>query len=308
MAKKNIVDLFGELEDFIEGCKVQAFSNNKVVIPRDELLKRVREIKMKIPSEVEHSNKVVENRDIILAEARAKAEDVVQEARNEAQRLVNQSEIMRMATEQARELMAQAQAKAQEIVNQASQESDVLRLGALNYTNQTMEDLGEFTARFLEEEIERYQMLVDSLENQYKTIETNRAQIAAQLNSGQVPQGDGKRNITQAKRKAEPKKVEPKKAEPKKRETPVYTGPAPEIRVNTNHPAFSGGLDSGATMSSATVSAPKPAKSVTAADASASEASAPKPVKTAKPVRKVTGDLPVDDELDELDELYLDQF
>ena len=305
MAKKNIVDLFGELEDFIEGCKVQAFSNNKVVIPRDELLKRVREIKMKIPSEVEHSNKVVENRDLILSEARAKAEDVVQEARNEAQRLVNQSEIMRMATEQARELMAQAQAKAQEIVNQASQESDVLRLGALHYTNQTMEDLGEFTARFLEEEIERYQMLVDSLENQYKTIETNRAQIASQLNSGQVPQGDGKRNITQTKKKQETKKVEPKKAEPKKREAPVYTGPAPDIRVNTNHPAFNGGLDSAATMSSATMNTSQPAKATKSVDSTESEIPIEKPK---KPVRKVTGDLPVDDELDDLDEIYLDQF
>ena len=116
MAKRNIQDLFDDLEDFIGSCKQQKLSSNRIIVPRDELLNQIREIQMKIPSEVEHSNKVMENRDMILSEARRKADAIVAEANNEAMRRVNDTEIMNMATEQARALIEQAQMKALEII------------------------------------------------------------------------------------------------------------------------------------------------------------------------------------------------
>lgn len=261
MAKKTIVDLFDDFEEFIEDCKAQAFSSNKIIVPRDEVLNMIREIKMKIPSEVEHSNKVVENRDAILTEARKKADEIILAAQNEAQRRVNDSEVMRLATEQARELMMQANAKAQEIVNEAAQQGDAIRMGALNYTNNVMLDLSDFTARFLEEESAKYQILVQTLQNHYQTIETNREQIEAQLDSGVAPKGDGKKSVTN----------------PPKRQLSEVEKVHKETR----------------TTSSAT---PQPASRP-----------APKPEPVKKEVPK-TGDIPVDDELDELDELYLDQY
>ena len=261
MAKKTIVDLFDDFEELIEDCKAQAFSSNKIIVPRDEVLNMIREIKMKIPSEVEHSNKVVENRDAILTEARKKADEIILAAQNEAQRRVNDSEVMRLATEQARELMMQANAKAQEIVNEAAQQGDAIRMGALNYTNNVMLDLSDFTARFLEEESAKYQILVQTLQNHYQTIETNREQIEAQLDSGVAPKGDGKKSVTNPPKRqlSEVEKVHKK----------TYT------------------------TSSAT---PQPASRP-----------APKPEPVKKEVPK-TSDIPVDDELDELDELYLDQY
>ncbi|MDD5948135.1 MAG: hypothetical protein PUC39_00125 [Lachnospiraceae bacterium] len=261
MAKKTIVDLFDDFEEFIEDCKAQAFSSNKIIVPRDEVLNMIREIKMKIPSEVEHSNKVVENRDAILTEARKKADEIILAAQNEAQRRVNDSEVMRLATEQARELMMQANAKAQEIVNEAAQQGDAIRMGALNYTNNVMLDLSDFTARFLEEESAKYQILVQTLQNHYQTIETNREQIEAQLDSGVAPKGDGKKSVTN----------------PPKRQLSEVEKVHKETRTTSS-----------ATPQSASRPAPKP-----------------EPVK--KEVPK-TSDIPVDDELDELDELYLDQY
>lgn len=269
MAKKTIVDLFDDFEEFIEDCKAQAFSSNKIIVPRDEVLNMIREIKMKIPSEVEHSNKVVENRDAILMEARKKADEIILAAQNEAQRRVNDSEIMRMATEQARELIAQANAKAQELVNQASAEGDTIRMGALHYTNNVMLDLSDFTARFLEEENAKYQILIQTLQNQYQTIETNREQIASQLNSGVAPKGDGKKSVTNPP-KRQLSEVEKVHKETRTTSSATNTG---AVKANAN---------------------PNPAPTVSR-PAAKKEASVP-------------NDIPVDDELDELDELYLDQY
>ncbi|MCR4716333.1 MAG: hypothetical protein K5656_04045, partial [Lachnospiraceae bacterium] len=195
MAKRNIKDMFDDLEDFIESCKSQKLSSNKIVVSRDVLLNYIREIEMKIPSEVEHSNKIVENREVILAEARRQSEAIIAEANAEAQRRVNDTEIMNMATEQAKALIAQAQANARAIENQANDDANVLRFSALNYTNNIMSDLAGFTAQIIEEQQKSFQDVLTTLSNQYQTIETNRQQIASQLESNEAPAGDGSDSI-----------------------------------------------------------------------------------------------------------------
>ena len=74
MAKKTINELFDEFEAFIEDCKVQTFSSNRLVVPRDELFNRIREIRMKLPSEVEKSTQLMGRRDQILKDAHDRAE------------------------------------------------------------------------------------------------------------------------------------------------------------------------------------------------------------------------------------------
>lgn len=192
MAKKGIDEMIEELEYYIEHCKVQTFSNNKIVIPRDELLNMVREIKVKIPSEIEQCNRIMENKDAILADARKRADDLLSSAREDAQRRVSESEVMQMAVEQARELMKQATEQASEMIEQAGADSDAIRLGALHYTNNVMMDLSEFTTHFIQEEESKYNLLINSLKDTLNTIETNRAQITAQLATGETPSDEVK--------------------------------------------------------------------------------------------------------------------
>ncbi len=307
MAKKSIDELFMALEKFIEDCKSQTFSSNKIIVPRDELLNMIREIEMKIPSEVEQSNKVMGRKDAIIAEAHKKADEIVTASRNEAQRIVNESEIMKLATEQARELINQATAKAQEIVNQAGQEGDMIRIGALNYTNNVMKDLSEFTGRFLEEEGAKYQAFVKGLQSQYTTIETNRQQIASQLQSGEVPKGDGKKGVMGAGNK--------ELSEVEKLHSATRTSaqqPMVSPKVSAAKPA--------ATANSQATPQNKPAADSRGAavsnsnmDLSAAAAANSKPAgnvrqRPAAQANTGMGDMPVEEELDELDELFLDQY
>ncbi len=306
MAKRNIQDLFDDLEDFIGSCKQQKLSSNRIIVPRDELLNQIREIEMKIPSEVEHSNKVMENRDMILSEARRKADAIVAEANNEAMRRVNDTEIMNMATEQARALIEQAQMKALEIENQANEEANFLRYSALNYTNNVMTDLAGFTTQLLEEEQQKYQMLIQTLSEEYETIETNRQQIVAQLQSSEAPKGDGSNNIsrremsdvermhheTRAQNSARRAKesVQQRQAESVK----------PEIKVQSiSEPS----------RPRETFNQVQPEPEYVSQAAPVNEAPAPDIMREQAPPAYLNyqESLPIDDELDELDEIFLDQ-
>ncbi len=317
MAKRNIDDLFDDLEDFIGSCKQQKLSSNRIIVPRDELLNQIREIQMKIPSEVEHSNKVMENRDMILSEARRKADAIVAEANNEAMRRVNDTEIMNMATEQARALIEQAQMKAMEIENQANEEANFLRYSALNYTNNVMTDLAGFTTQLLEEEKQKYEILLQTLTDEYDTIETNRQQIVAQLQSSEAPKGDGSNNITRkemsdvermhretramnsarrAKESVEQRQAETIKPEIKVKSISEPSVPRQTVAVQTPEPQY-------AELQPEYVSQPQPQVQVR------EERTTPDVMKEQAPPAYLNyqDSLPIDDELDELDEIFLDQ-
>lgn len=271
MAKPSIYELIDDLDQFIVQCKTQALSSNRVIVPKDEVLKRIREIRMKLPSEVERSSRVVQKSDVILKEAHEKAEQIKIAANEEAQRRISQTEIMKQAMEQAKLLINQANEKAQEIIGDAVSESNTIRVGALHYTNGVMKDLSDFTANVLQEEIERFQNLVDVMSGQYEIIETNRKQIAGQIASGEIPQDEEEKRTGSVRTsvKPAPKMVAPKVGQQE-----------------------------------AAAAAAKPAKP--AAIKPEQPTTKPQPPVTAPPQRKE--EPMIEEELDELDELYLDEF
>ena len=273
MAKRGIDQMIEELETYIEDAKVQAFSNNKIVVLRDELLNMVREIKVKIPSEIEQCNRIMENKDAILADARKRADDLLSSAREDAQRRVNESEIMQMAVEQARELLKQASDQANEMLDQANADSEAIRLGAMHYTNNVMMDLSEFTQHFIQEEESKYSLLIGSLKDTLNTIETNRSQITAQLSSGESPSEDVK--IQQSVAQEEESEKEVTVSEVKRVHTQEKKSNRPGFRVP---------------------------------EVGAEESSDEKKSKSNDVSGSANGMEDAEDEIDDLDQLYLDEF
>jgi hypothetical protein len=53
MCKKGVEEMIDEIEAFVEGCKFQPLSSNKIVVPKDELERMLSELKLKLPSEIE---------------------------------------------------------------------------------------------------------------------------------------------------------------------------------------------------------------------------------------------------------------
>ena len=74
-----------EIEEYIEGCKVQPLSNGtKIIVNKEGLEELLTELRLKTPDEIKRYQKIISNKEAILADAKAKAErnkDLITKAR-----------------------------------------------------------------------------------------------------------------------------------------------------------------------------------------------------------------------------------
>ena len=193
MGKKGVEGMIDEIEMFIENCKYQPLSNNKVVVPKDELLRMLNELKMKLPSEIERCKKIMRNKEAILASARTRSDAIISESVNEANRLVETNHITELANARAEEIVRDAREQAQQIVDDANAEAAEVRLGAMNYTKQKLSDMRDFFAATLAADRENYTRLVDSLESSVFTLESNMGEVdnsIALMTGAPIPQAE----------------------------------------------------------------------------------------------------------------------
>ena len=89
MGKKGVEEMIEEIEVFVQNCKFQPLSSNKIIVPKDELDRMLNELKLKLPSEIERCKKIMRNKEAILASARTRSDAIISESVNEANRLVD---------------------------------------------------------------------------------------------------------------------------------------------------------------------------------------------------------------------------
>ena len=181
MGKKGVEEMINEIEIFIDNCKYQPLSSNKIVVPKDEIQRLLGELKMKLPSEIERCKKIMRNKEAILASARTRSDAIISESVNEANRLVDTNHITELANIRANEILDAARQEADRILADANAEANEVRLGAMSYTKQKLSDMRDFFAATLEADRENYKNLVDSLENSVFTLETNMSEVDASI-------------------------------------------------------------------------------------------------------------------------------
>ena len=181
MGKKGVEEMINEIEIFIDNCKYQPLSSNKIVVPKDEMERLLSELKLKLPSEIERCKKIMRNKEAILASARTRSDAIISESVNEANRLVDSNHITELANIRANEILDAARQEADRILADANAEANEVRLGAMSYTRQKLSDMRDFFAATLEADRENYKNLVDSLENSVFTLETNMSEVDASI-------------------------------------------------------------------------------------------------------------------------------
>lgn len=100
-----IEQLIDEIEEYIDGCKYQTFSDTKIIVNKEEIDELLRELRMKTPDEIKRYQKIISNKEAILNDARAKAEALINEATLHTNQLINEHEIMQQAYAQANEVV-----------------------------------------------------------------------------------------------------------------------------------------------------------------------------------------------------------
>lgn len=172
-----IEQLIDEIEEYIDGCKYQAFSNTKIVVDKEEIDELLRELRMKTPDEIKRYQKIISNKEAILNDARAKAEALINEATIHTNELINEHEIMQQAYAQANEVVTMATHQAQEILDNATMEANNMRTAAMQYTDGILANVENLLNQTMKTTQDHFDSFMGALNNYNDVVNANRVEL-----------------------------------------------------------------------------------------------------------------------------------
>lgn len=177
-----IEQLIGEIEAYLDGCKVQAFSGGKsIVVEKDIIDDMMAELRMRTPEEIKKYQKIIANKDAILADARKQSDEIIEAAKRKRDQLVNEHEIMQQAYEQADDFVRQAQDKAQEILDEAVGEANAVRESAMSYTDDQLSNLETILSQAIDGSQSQFGSFLKRLQQSYDLVASNRRELAGSM-------------------------------------------------------------------------------------------------------------------------------
>ena len=172
-----IEQLIDEIEAYIDNCKYKAFSTDVIMVNKAEIDELLRELRMKTPEEIKQYQRIISNREAILDDAKQKAKELIDNATVQTNELISEHQIMQQAYAQANEIVTQATAQAQEIVDNATMDANEIRIGAIQYTDDLLANAESIIGHTLDSYTTKYDGLINSLQECYDTVRSNRAEL-----------------------------------------------------------------------------------------------------------------------------------
>ena len=183
MSQTRIEQLINEIYEFVEECKPTPLSQSKIIVPKDQLLDLIDELKRRTPDEIKRYQKIIANRDTIIAQAEEKAVEIENAAKERAQQMVDETKIMQDAYKQANNLIQDATAKAEEVRSSAEEFSENVRTGVLSYAGDIMNIVEGVLSSSYNEIKERNENLLGTIREKLDLVSSNRREIFEQLNA-----------------------------------------------------------------------------------------------------------------------------
>lgn len=175
-----IEQIIEEIEEYVDSCKFQPLSSTKIVVNKEELEELLRELRMKTPDEIKRYQKIISNKDAILADAQAKADSLITDATSKTQQMVTESEVMQQAYAQSNELLEKTNQQAQEILDNATNDANNIRMGALQYTDEMLENLEKIMSHTIDTAGTKYNNFINSIQSCYDIVNKNRRELSPQ--------------------------------------------------------------------------------------------------------------------------------
>lgn len=124
----NVNQLLDMLYETVDEAKGAPFSGDKCLIPRDETLDLIEEIRAGLPSELKRAQEMIRARDEFVDKAKQEAERIRQQAEFEAKTLVSDSEVLIAARNKRDEIVRAAEERAHNMYTAANEYTeDALR-------------------------------------------------------------------------------------------------------------------------------------------------------------------------------------
>ena len=148
----------------------------KVMVDPNEITEIVKEIRLELPDEIQQAQWIKNERDRILDEAKAEYERIITEAQEKAEKLVEQDEIT-----------VKAKARADEIMRVAKENSQVMKMSILDYTDGMLYNLQEKVDQMYATYFtDMYDDLQATFEKINANIASSRSEVKEQIYKSQV--------------------------------------------------------------------------------------------------------------------------
>lgn len=180
-----IEQLIDDIEEYIESCKYQPFSSNKIIVNKDDIQDLIHELRAKTPDEIKRVQRIIQNKDEILKDARTKAEQLINEATIQTTELISEHEIMQQAYAQAGDILSKAQGQAQEIVESAIMDANSMRASAVEYTDQLLGYVQNVIESTISTYTANYDALINDLKKYQEIVISNRQELIPSLDAAE---------------------------------------------------------------------------------------------------------------------------
>ncbi len=153
-----VLELLDELDEIIEVASGVPLVK-KVMVDPDEVSEIVKEIREELPDEIQQAQWIKNERQRILDEARNEYEAILNDARKKAESMIENDEITIMA-----------KGKADEIIRVAKENSQVMKMSILDYTDNMLYNLQEKVDQLY---ATYFTDMYDNLQSTFEKINTN---------------------------------------------------------------------------------------------------------------------------------------
>lgn len=191
-----IEQLIDEIEEYIDNCKYQAFSSNKIIVNKEEIDELLRELRMKTPEEIKRYQKIISNKEAILNDAREKAQALINDATIQTNELISEHQIMQQAYAQANEIVELATNQAQEILDNATIEANNVKTAAMQYTDDILANLENIVNHAIQTSTNDYNQLIENLKGCGEIVTANRAELQSASENTEADASEGDNNLS----------------------------------------------------------------------------------------------------------------
>lgn len=172
-----IMQTIEDIYAFVENCKMQPLSATKVIVPKDELYDLLDELRSKTPEEVKRYRKMLSNRAQIIANAENQAAEILADAKEQYNAMIEEHAIVQEAYRQAAETRTEAERQAQAILQAANEDAREIYAGAINYTDQLLDQAERLCNNAYESAQNSANVLLEGLKASIQQIQGNRAEL-----------------------------------------------------------------------------------------------------------------------------------
>ncbi|MDO4810949.1 MAG: hypothetical protein Q3985_03270 [Eubacteriales bacterium] len=173
MEEKDVQRLLDMLYGIVDEAKSAAFSSDKCVISRDEVLDLLDEIRAKLPLELKKAQELVRARDEYVSAAKKEVEKMLRQAELDAKVIVSESETIQLARQKSSEIIRRAEDRAKELYQVANTYTEDALRRTEEAIQAALDEVKESRVRFRAASAEKMQAGREQLrgESEVKTSE-----------------------------------------------------------------------------------------------------------------------------------------